>query len=114
MQTLSYYERTISLAQNAAVEIIDPVEGNIHLSLEMIESGDAESNSVRYEVQNLNQAKIIIMNAQKDKHLSIGKPIIIGTYGGKYKLIAQLKLTPEDSKGSRKIRVVFFISEKGN
>ena len=113
MQTLSYVEKTISPTSNAEIEIIDPVEGNIHLELQMIADTNLAENTVSYDVLDSHHAKPSIINVQQDKFMSVPEPITIGTYGGKYKLTANLRLAPVEQDGSRKVKIVFFISEKG-
>lgn len=113
MQTLSYFERIISPTDNAEIEIIDPIEGNIHLELQMVTDTKVAENTVSYEVLDSHHAKISIINVKQDKFMSIPEPIIIGTYGDKYKLTANLRLTPVEQDGSRKVKIIFFISERG-
>lgn len=113
MQTLSYFEKIISPRHSASLEIVDPVEGNIYLSLELVDEIDGEHDYARYDVIDAHHAKISIVNAQKDKYLAIREPIHIGTFGGIYNLTAQMKLTPESADGSRMVRIVFFIARKG-
>lgn len=113
MQPLSFVEKTISPINNAEIEIIDPVEGNIHLELQMATDTNVAENTISYDVIDSHHAKLSIINVQQDKFMSVPEPIIIGTYGGKYKLTANIRLTPVEQDGSRKVRIVFFISEKG-
>ena len=113
MQPLSYVEKTISPINNAEIEILDPVEGNIHLELQMTSDTNVADNTISYDVIDSHHAKLSIVNVQQDKFMSVQEPITIGTYGGKYKLTANLRLTPVEQDGSRKVKIVFFISEKG-
>ena len=113
MQTLTYFNEQLSNDKTVRLDIKDPVEGDMHFTIKLEDDTNINESFTRYNILDAYNAQVIIVNVPKDKEIITPSALQLGTYGGKYKLSLKYRLSACDDNDVRRIKVVFYITEKG-
>lgn len=105
--------RAISLDHPVVFVIPDNVEGDMTFTIKLVNNKEDGADSyTRYNAIDAYNAEIIISNAPKNKSLTIGNDIFLGTYKKKYKLFLKYSLTEILENEFRNISVRFISKEQ--
>lgn len=92
--------------------IKDEVEGDINLSIRLLQDANTYESFTKYVVENSHKAEIRIFNASNTQYVRTTVPILLGTYKRSYKLYLEYLLEPADAGNQRVIKLVFSISKQ--
>lgn len=108
-ETLYQAKDIISNTKEVPVIIKDDVEGDIHLTIILIEDGG--DCFTKYVVENSHKAEVRIFNAPKLQFVRLLEPIKIGTYKHSSFIKMEYVLEPCGADKTRIIKVIFSLSK---